>query len=170
MNLPELLADHWAFFAFIVGMLCLLLVAWVALREDPLPYARRDALVTECELAFYHSLAESVGEDYAIFSMVRLADLLRVCEGTPKSQSWQNKINSKHIDFVLCDPESLEPQIAIELDDPSHRRPDRIERDRFVNDAMAAARLPFLRVKAESEYDADDLLQSIEKTIERTAA
>ena len=45
------------------------------------------------------------------------------------AQAWRNRIHAKHIDFVLCDPGNLQPILCIELDDPSHNRPDRIERD-----------------------------------------
>jgi hypothetical protein len=54
-------------------------------------------------------------------------------------------IKSRHIDFVICDS-ALSPQIVIELDDFSHRRPDRVGRDRDVNRILEIAELPILRV------------------------
>ena len=98
---------------------------------------------------------------WAIFAMVRIADLLKVRSGTQKRQSWQNKINCKHIDFVICDPHNLEPVLAIELDDRSHQRADRIRRDEFVNDAFQAAELPLLRIRAAREYFADEILAEL---------
>ncbi len=71
--------------------------------------------------------------------MVRIADLIRVRPKPPKWQSWQNRIHAKHIDFVLCDPETMEAKLAIELDDASHNRRDRVERDKFVDGALSAA-------------------------------
>ncbi len=47
--------------------------------------------------------------------------------------------------------------LAIELDDRSHQRPDRVERDRFLNQALSAAGLPLLRVAVAEHYDADQL-------------
>ncbi len=166
----EFLTEHWPAAAFILGMVILLLLARILLREPPPPYEKRDGLVTDAELRFYHVLTESASEDYTIFAMVRMADLLRVREETQKRQSWQNKINQKHIDFVLCDPESLEPQLAIELDDRSHQRADRQRRDEFVNEAMSAASLPLLRVKVKKDYDADGLRHDIDTAIDRAAA
>jgi len=165
----EFLQQHWQFVAFISGMLAILVFAKLLLRDSPLPYEKRDALVTDSELEFYQVLAETAGEEYAIFAMVRLADLIVVQGETQKRQSWQNRINAKHIDFVLCDPETLEPQLAVELDDRSHQRADRAERDRFVNAALSAAELPLLRVKVQQEYDGDKLRESIDKLLARAA-
>lgn len=92
---------------------------------------------------------------------VRIADLLRVKPGEAKRQTWQNRINAKHIDFVLCDPSSLEPVMAIEVDDRSHQRADRRRRDEFVNDAFHAANLPLLRVRAQATYHQNDVLAEL---------
>lgn len=130
-----------------------------------LPYKARGKLVTKSELRFYKSLQKAVQDDWEIFAMVRIADLLRVETGEPNRRKWLNKILSKHIDFVLCDPGSLEPVCCIELDDPSHNRPDRVERDIFVNDAFASADLPLLRIPTESSYRAREIRELIDKAI-----
>ncbi len=97
--------------------------------------------------------------------MVRIADLIRVEKGSANGRKWLNKILSKHIDFVLCDPRSLEPVVCIELDDDSHNRPDRIERDKFVNDAFDAADLPLLRIPVESSYNAREVRDLINDVV-----
>ena len=130
-----------------------------------LPYKARGKLVTKSELRFYKSLQKAVQDDWEIFAMVRIADLLRVETGEPNRRKWLNKILSKHIDFVLCDPGSLEPVCCIELDDPSHNRPDRVERDIFVNDAFASADLPLLRIPTESSYRAREIRELIDKAV-----
>ncbi len=129
------------------------------------PYTSRPKLVTNTELHFYHVLKEAVDDDWAIFAMVRIADILRVPKGIKNRRSWLNKILSKHIDFVLCDHETLEFVAAIELDDPSHERLDRIQRDQFVNAAFHDADLPLLRIPTDDEYDAHDIRKMIERAI-----
>lgn len=47
------------------------------------------------------------------------------------------------INFVLCDKENIEPLIAIELDDSSHGRPDRMARDIFIDRVMVPPGCPF---------------------------
>jgi hypothetical protein len=37
-----------------------------------------------------------------------------------KNRSWMNRIDRKHVDFLICDPGSMAPALAVELDDGSH--------------------------------------------------
>ncbi|MEZ6107129.1 MAG: DUF2726 domain-containing protein [Pirellulaceae bacterium] len=124
-NLQQWLSENWAW-AMIAAVGAFVL--WTLLRASArqgLPYSRRGHLVTRNELKFFRALKHAVKDRWHIMAMVRIADLLQVRSGTPKSISWFNRIACKHVDFVLCDPDSLEPRLAIELDDDSHRRPDR---------------------------------------------
>ena len=98
--------------------------------------------------------------------MVRIADLIKVQKGTAKYRSWLNKILSKHVDFVLCNPLTLEVVCAIELDDVSHQRPERKERDKFVNHAFESAGLPLLRIPVEKSYRASEVRELIYDVID----
>jgi len=93
--------------------------------------------------------------------MVRIADILVVTKDTPKRRTWLNKILAKHIDFVLCDPGSLEVKVAIELDDSSHQRKDRQERDEFVDHAFESADLPLVRFPVKSSYHSREIREII---------
>jgi len=130
-----------------------------------MPYVARERLVTKTELKFFHQLREAVNDDWEIFAMVRIADILKVPSGINKRRSWLNKILSKHIDFVLCDKESLEIVAGIELDDPSHDRPHRIQRDLFVNSAFRDAAIPLLRIKTQKSYDSANIRKQIDKAV-----
>ena len=52
--------------------------------------------------------------------------------------------------------------LAIALDDASHDRKDRQDRDGFVDSALAAAGLPILHVKASARYDANAVRAAID--------
>lgn len=56
---------------------------------------------------------------------------------------------------MLCDPETSRPIIAIELDDPSHARPNRIERDEMVDNTFKDAGLLPLHTRATYRYDTE---------------
>ena len=86
-------------------------------------------------------------------------------KGTESRQKYQNYINAKHIDFVLCDPDTVRQLLAIELDDSSHQRSDRRSRDIFVDDALRAAGLPLLRVPARQSYNPAELQTRIQQSI-----
>ncbi|WP_153556981.1 DUF2726 domain-containing protein [Roseimaritima sediminicola] len=127
--------------------------------SEELPYRLRTSFLSPAELAFYRVL-EQAAPQYSINNKVRLWDVLYVprAEG---SRRYENKISSKHVDFLLCDPATMQPVLAIELDDSSHNRQDRQDRDAFVDKAFAAARLPILHVAASRNYSATDLRDRI---------
>lgn len=128
-----------------------------------LPYSVKERLVTKAELRFYRALQKAAGKDFDIFAMVRIADILAVPQEHAQRRKWLGKILAKHVDFVLCEPANLTPLMAIELDDASHERPDRRERDEFVDHAFESAGLPLLRIKNNSSYDPAALRQLIDE-------
>lgn len=116
-----------------------------------LPYEKAGPLLTPAERSFYGVLDQAV-DGQRVFAKVRLGDLLDVVRGTPRPRVYRNKIDRKHVDFVLCNARTLVPELVIELDDRSHDRLDRQERDAFVDAALEAAGLPILHVAAKRAY------------------
>lgn len=114
--------------------------------KDKYPYEKRD-LLTSNELEFYQVLYPIVCQHgWQLLMKMRLADIMAVRKGTEDYMAYFNKIKAKHTDFVFCDPETLEILAGLELDDPSHERPERMERDVFVDNAYAAAGIPLIHV------------------------
>lgn len=164
-SILAIFASTWPFWVFALMVVALIILMRMYSGPRRLPYNARPRLVTKAELRFYRSLRKAVLDDWEIFAMVRIADLLRVDSGARNRRSWLNKILAKHIDFVLCHPGSLEPVLCIELDDSSHQRKDRQERDAFVDHAFESAGLPLLRFPVQSNYDANEIRQLIRKEI-----
>jgi uncharacterized protein DUF2726 len=158
--LPFLL-ENWPVVLFVTITLTLMIVALLSLRDGPLPYERRGVLLSPAEINFLRSLQLAVREDWLIFSMVRLADIIKVRPRTRKFQSWNSRIQGKHLDFVLCDLETLDVKLAIELEDPTAPA-ERGQRDRFVNTALAAAGVPLLRVRVQEKYETAVLRKDLE--------
>lgn len=123
--------------------------------DDSVPtrysYALRDDFLSPAEASFFRVLLRAIPDDAIIFSKVRLADLIYPPKQESQYGAWQ-KINRKHVDFVLCATSTLRPRLVIELDDRSHRRANRIERDAFVDGIFAEVGLPILRVPARHSY------------------
>ena len=158
----NILVGFWPFWVGLAVIIAFILLVRMYGGPKSLPYVKRDSLITKTELRFYKSLQKAVQDDFEIFAMVRIADLLRVEPGLSNHRSWLNKILAKHIDFVLCDPGSLQPKVCIELDDPSHNRPERIERDVFVNQAFESAGLPLLRIPTQPSYRSREIRELID--------
>ena len=128
---------------------------WQPPASDPLPYAKRKYFFSAAERSFYEVLLRVLPE-HTVFAKVRLADVIRVPKGTDSWRAHQNRIDRKHLDFVICDA-NLAPIAAVELDDSSHDSDERKERDDFVDSALAAAGVPIIHVRAARGYQLDEL-------------
>ena len=123
-------------------------------------FEARSHLLSEAEQKFFGVLQPLVGSACNVSSKVRLADLFDVRPGRGQQAAF-NKIQSKHIDFVLTDPATSRILCAIELDDSSHLRPDRIERDEFIDDLFGRNHLPLLRVPCMWTYNTPALRDAL---------
>jgi predicted RNA-binding Zn-ribbon protein involved in translation (DUF1610 family) len=122
------------------------------------PYHQVDEFISPAELNFFFNLKTVIGDSAQIFSKVKLSDLFFAKTGDfGKNRSYTNKIDRKHVDFLLCDSKTLKPIIGIELDDKSHQRADRQERDDFVNHVFKAAKLPLLHISVQRSYSQSEL-------------
>jgi hypothetical protein len=127
-----------------------------AKEPGPLPYRLRDDFLSPAELAFYRVLATTVAGRAAILTKVNLADIFFVARPN-ENVGYRNRISGKHVDFLLCDANDLRPRVGIELDDASHQRPRRQDRDRFVDQVFEVAGLPLVRVPLRSGYSVVEL-------------
>ena len=127
------------------------------------PYERCSSLLTAAELRFADGLRKSLESRFSMSFKTRLEDVIHVRNDTdPKLRfSCRNRIKSRHVDFVVYDPIDSEIIAAIELDDSSHLRKDRQERDRFMNDLFESCGLPLFRIPVCREYDFEDITKRI---------
>lgn len=94
----------------------------------------------------------------------RLADLIQVDKQQwgPQWQAQFNRISRKHVDFVILEKSSSAILGIIELDDSSHQRLDRQNRDRFVDRALERAGIPILHYPCLREYSLTDLQNALQ--------
>lgn len=123
---------------------------------EELPYHIRDDFLSPAETSFFQVLKTMMGDHFLICPKVSLGDIFYVSR-PHENAGYRNKIDRKHVDFLLCNPKTLQPVFAIELDDASHRRPDRVERDAFVDEVFETAVLPLVRVPAQMSYNTQEL-------------
>lgn len=135
------------------------------------PYRRRAGLFSAAERSFLGVLDREVEGRYRVFGKVRLSDVLEVAGAVSSAERKAafNRVSQKHLDFVLCRPHDLSIVAGIELDDASHARLARQERDLLVESACRAAGLPLLRFPAKASYTAAEVraaLAVLEEPIE----
>ena len=103
-------------------------------------------LFSPAERSFFGVLEQAVWGRYRVLGKVRLGDLVQPAKGLSagkRTGAW-NRIHQKHVDIVLCQPDTLAVAGVVELDDASHRRKDRAERDEFVDKALSTAGIPIV--------------------------
>lgn len=128
------------------------------------PYHLRDDFLSPAELNFYRVLQTAVSDWATIFVKVSLGDLFYAQTGDyGKNQAYRNKIDRKHVDFLLCHPQTVRPILGIELDDKSHQRPDRQKRDHLVDGIFAAAQLPLVHITVKQGYPTEKLNAYLQK-------
>lgn len=111
-------------------------------------YSHKPNLITTAERIFIQKLSKQLPDNIMVCPQVRMADVLVVSDKVNKKnfKKFFYKISSKSIDFVFCDKDTFEIRCCLELDDPTHNRKDRVERDEMVNQAFFDAGMPLIRV------------------------
>ena len=125
-------------------------------RPDISHYRSRQFLLSRNELAFFLALRCALGQRWHLFAKVRLADVI-ACPDSKWEKTPGRRIAQKHVDFLVCHPDTTRIIAAIELDDRTHERPLRRQRDVFLNDVFRRAGIPLLRYRARSSYEAEAL-------------
>jgi hypothetical protein len=120
------------------------------------PFRTRDDFLSAAELSFYRVLMLAIEDRAVIFAKVGLGDIFFV-SNTKNSVAHRNRIDRKHVDFLACDQTTLHPLFGIELDDKSHSRQDRSERDALVDQVFQAAGLPLVHIAARGAYQPNQL-------------
>ncbi len=133
-----------------------------AMPLENLPYRIRDDFLSPTELSFYHVLRTVTGNRAIICPKVGLAEIFFVSRPN-ENVGYRSRIVQKHLDFLLCDPQTMQPILGLELDDASHNRPDRQARDAFVNKTFETANLPLLRFPARRTYNTRELAEALDK-------
>lgn len=139
-------------------------------RSATAPYERRQKLFSDAERSFLGVLDQTFGARYRVFGKVGLLDIVKTATGLSNSarSSAFNRIRGRHLDFVLCDPRTLEIMAAVELDDSSHEHVSRQDRDRFVDRALSSAGVPLIRFKAQRAYNPNDVRDKISEALPST--
>ncbi len=128
------------------------------------PYSKKEFL-TPTELEFFKTLIQVVNGKYFISPQIQLARMLSVQAGTTDWKKYFNRIIQKSVDFVLLDKNTMEVILVIELDDYTHKRYDRNQRDNFVDNALKAANIPILHIPVSNNYNPEELNSHILQTL-----
>lgn len=118
-----------------------LMIYYIMTREVVWPYSAKPPL-TDIEQKLYYRLVEAL-PNHIILAQVSLYCILKV-ESKDEYMKYFNKIRSKSLDFVVCEKD-FSIVAAIELDDRSHEREERIKADYEKDTALRSAGVRIIR-------------------------
>jgi len=152
------LLDLVAILAVVVVVAVVVLVLLLR-RAAAHPYEAAGTLLAPGERVLFDALRQALGPEYAVFPKVRLADLLSLRRGLTRKQRAHalEEVAARPVAFVVCDPDSYAIRAVIELEDPTYRRRSRHAPPPFLDTALAAARIPLVRLPPQESYPAGEL-------------
>lgn len=123
-------------------------------------YIKKDYLLTKEELKFYKLIKPIVQNmGYSLFCQVSLYEIIKA-----KEFKNFNKIKSKSIDFVITQ-ENCKILMCIELDDTTHQKQNRIQRDDFLNKLFQNLQIKLLRIPVQNFYNIKEIEELIKESL-----
>ncbi|GBQ85373.1 hypothetical protein AA14337_3055 [Acetobacter malorum DSM 14337] len=159
---------------FLILLACILVVGLLVLKTSGktgllTPHAKKkkrplgvdgliyDAtpLMTDWEVNFFREVKAVLSRDLECFTQVRYADFIQVSEDYDRYTRYNanKKIFGKSADFVIYNSRKRAVVLVYELNDSTHNRPDRMERDALISSILASANIPLIQVKPFEERD-----------------
>ncbi|MFN5369429.1 MAG: DUF2726 domain-containing protein [Roseiflexaceae bacterium] len=127
-------------------------------------YAVVPTMLTATEQQFAGVLHDILPSEYQYMVQVSLHRVVHL-RRMQRHRQWLNprwnRISQKSLDFVIVRTVDSRIMMAIELDDASHERADRIARDELLDAIMQDAGLPLVHIPTRIMYDRMAVQQQI---------
>lgn len=130
-----------------------------------LPYRLREPFLTSPEMALFRVLREMVGRRYLVCPKVALNDIFYVARPN-ENVHFLNKFFRKHVDFLLCDPQTMTPAFGVEIVKPISKIETRAS-DQFMEDLFTSAGLPLVHVPSTNKYEVADVMSLFQLAVTR---
>jgi hypothetical protein len=121
-----------------------------------LPYRLREPFLSSTEQALFRLLNKLMGERYLVCPKVSLNDIFYIVRPN-ENVHFFNKLFRKHVDFLLCDRQTLTPAFGVELV-RSISKGEARESDKFLQDLFANAGIPLVHVPSNETHDPSYLI------------
>lgn len=117
--------------------------SWV--DTSSLPYQKKAQVMNPREIAFYHSLAETLNDsDYIIAPHLHMSELITVTDA-PRQQEYLQRLKERDLDLVILEANTFQPVMVINFADDEAGRKQQLSNS-FTAKAVKAADLPQLDI------------------------
>lgn len=154
----------YAIILFVLGLLVKLLNDKNLNKNDNnIKYLIKQNPMTDTEIKFIRELKKITDiNNLIILPQVQLQSIFHTINN--KDITSFNKIKSKSIDFAIVD-NNYNYKLFIELDDYTHNRKNRMQRDQFINELFKTYNLKLKRIKVQNNYKIEDLKNIIKEVV-----
>jgi hypothetical protein len=132
--------------------------SWV--DTSSLPYQKKAQVMNPREIAFYHSLAESLHDsDYIIAPHLHMSELIAVTDD-PRQQEYLQRLKERNLDLAILEANTFRPVMAIIFTDGEAGRKQQLSNS-FTSKAVKAAGLPQLDINPANPPFGEELLTEL---------
>ncbi len=128
-----------------------------------LPYRLREPFLATTELALFRVLKKIVEDRYLICPKVSLNDVFYIVRPN-ENVHFFNKFFRKHVDFLLCDPQTVAPAFGVEILRPNSKGEAR-ESDKFIQELFMDAGLPLVHIQSSETYNPAELVSLFQQAM-----
>ncbi|MBR0238906.1 MAG: DUF2726 domain-containing protein [Thermoguttaceae bacterium] len=130
-------------------------------------YKRKSCILTQTENDFYGQLCNALyyaGLRVIVWPQVNVSSIIESV-GSDSQQRMKafNRICRKSIDYVIVNQKTRETILCIEMDDYTHNRNSRKERDDFINSIFSSVGIPLFRIIAEPNYNFNEIVSTVKQ-------
>lgn len=139
MNSPIIPTEYYLPIGVVCAVIILvLLIYFLGRRQRGVGhYRKKDRLLSATEIEYYKVLEDLYGDRYIILPQINLASVIEKEDPGYRTELFRN------VDFGVFDG-GFRPILLIEINDGTHLRPDRQERDKRVGLIARRAGLPLV--------------------------
>ena len=127
--------------------------------ELPFLYEAKPSLVTKTETAYLNCIKSFLPDTCLIQAQANLASFIRRTDGA----KYQNEL-FRNVDFIITDL-SYRPLLVIEINDQTHRLPERRERDKKVACICEEAGIPLIKLWTSYGVNEEYIKKKITQTL-----
>lgn len=147
--------------AVVVLALILIIIRVIFRKKKEAQYYLKDALLTPTEIEYYDIIARAVAGKFFILPQINLASIIdKKGGGNFRSELFRN------IDFGIFDAD-FKPLLLIEINDNTHFRKDRQERDEKVGKICKKAGIPLLTFWVKDGVNPEQITKKVQNALRR---
>ena len=141
--------------AVLLSLSVFIVLKLVSRKKKP-SYRLKDALLTRTEIKYYNVLKTWFGEDYLVLPQINLASVIEKDGSGYRTELFRNA------DFGIFDY-NFRPILLIEINDNTHLKADRMERDEKVAVICKKAHIPLVTFWTKDGFDERKIYSTVKK-------